>query len=133
MQFITTTFITKLKKQAKAERKSSTVTLTRIQDELAREYGYLNWRTMISHKGRGAVLVDDVEAWFRLNYTQSVNHPRIYPATEEPPEIFDLIVYEFDFGLEYEDGGRMAELAENLGLEDSWISDLVLENAARGE
>jgi hypothetical protein len=132
MPSITTTFINKLKKQAKSQRKTSEITLTQIQDELAREYGYLNWRTMISHVGRGAILVDDAEIWFRTNYSQSVNQSRIYPMIEEPSEIFDLIAFEFDFGLEFEDGGRMAKLAEELALEDAWVSEVFLQQDYSG-
>lgn len=133
MPSITKTFISKLKKQAKLVCKNSSQTLTQVQDEIAREYGYLNWRTLISHEGRGAILVAEAEDWFRENYTQSVNHSRIYPSIEEPSDIFDVIASNFDFALEYEDGGRMAEMAENLALEDSWISEEFLAKAFGGE
>jgi hypothetical protein len=133
MPSITKTFISKLKKQAKLIRKSSSSTLTKIQDELAREYGYLNWRTLISYEGRGAVLVSEAEEWFRLNYTQSINHPRIYPTIVESSDIFDIIASNFDSALEFEDGGRMAEMAGNLALEDSWVSESFLANAYGGE
>ena len=133
MSSITNTFIGKLKKQAKAICKGSTDTLTQIQDELARQYGYKNWRTLISHKGRGAVLVADARDWFLANHTASVNLSRIYPLIEEPSDIFDIIASHFDFALEFQDGGRMAELAEDLVANDAWVSDEFLALAYGGE
>jgi hypothetical protein len=88
---------------------------------------------MISFKGRGVVLVDEAEIWFRSKYTQSANHSRIYPAIEEPNEIFDLIANEFDIALEFEDGGRMTEMTENTALEDTWVSEAFLEQVYGGQ
>ena len=59
MTRITKTLISKLKKQAKLDCKKCENTLTQVQDEFARSYGYPNWRTFISHEGGGAVLIDD--------------------------------------------------------------------------
>ena len=73
MPIITNTFIQKLKKRAKAECKASSLSLTQVQDEIAREYGYLNWRTLVTYKNSGAVKVDDAEQWFRQKYSDSCN------------------------------------------------------------
>lgn len=133
MPIITNTFIQKLKKQAKAKCKATPLSLTQIQDEMAREYGYLNWRTLITFKNRGAVRIDDAESWFRQKYSDSSNRSRIYPAIEEPSEIFEIIAFEFDFGLEFHQGGRMAELAESLALECCWICEEEVDRIAQGE
>ena len=124
MPIITDTFIQKLKKQAKAECKVSSLSLTQIQDEIAREYGYLNWRTLITFKSRGAVRIDDAESWFRQKYSDSNNRSRVYIAIEEPSEIFEIIASEFDFGLGFHQGGRIAELAESLALHTTALPPL---------
>tara|TARA_Y100001973_G_C5163180_1_gene314669 strand:+ start:647 stop:1054 length:408 start_codon:yes stop_codon:yes gene_type:complete len=133
MPIITDTFIQKLKKQAKAECKVSSLSLTQIQDEIAREYGYLNWRTLITFKSRGAVRIDDAESWFRQKYSDSNNRSRVYIAIEEPNEIFEIIASEFDFGLGIHQGGRIAELAESLAMECSWICEEEIDRIAQGE
>ncbi|MDC2890380.1 hypothetical protein [Psychrosphaera algicola] len=133
MSSITKSFIAKLKKKAKTLRKDSPRSLTQIQDELAREFGYLNWRTLISYEGRGVILVIDAEEWFRLNYTLSVNHSNIYPTIEEPHDVFEIIASQFDFALDISDGGRFAEMAENLALEGPWISESYLAKLYSGE
>ena len=130
MATITNTFVKKLKKQAKLDCKSSPLSLTQIQDEMARSYGYLNWRTFITFAGRGAVTVENAEIWFRQKYTDSSNRSRIYPAVEEPSYIFDIIAEQYDFALEYDQGGRMAQLAESLAEECSWICEDEIDNDA---
>lgn len=133
MPIITNTFIQKLKKRAKAECKASSLSLTQVQDEIAREYGYLNWRTLVTYKNSGAVKVDDAEQWFRQKYSDSCNRSRIYPAIDESGEIFDILATEFDFGLEFNQGGRMAELAESLASECYWICEEDIDRNSQGE
>lgn len=120
MSKISKTLINKLKKQAKQQSKISERTLTQIQDEIARNYGYLNWRTFISYQGRGAVTIAEVEDWFRSNFEAAANLSRANIFVEEPHEIFDIFQEHFDFALDYDDGGRMVELAINLAEEDAW-------------